>query len=321
MLPLEFRPILKRSRWGGRRFALLGKQLGEKNDYAESWELSDHGEDQTHVASGEYKGWSLRRLVEERNTEVFGRHAGLKQFPLLIKFLDARDRLSVQVHPDDAQAKKIDPDQNGKTEAWVVLDAEPDSRLFAGLRPGVTPGELRAAAENGQIESLLHSFEVTPGEVVFIPAGTVHAIGEGILLAEVQQMSDITFRLFDWGWVGSDGTARPLHIEESIVCTDFERGPVEPIKPDRREHESGLTDELVACDHFILRRYILENDFRLEPEDRFRVLMAVKGNGDLVAGDAAMRFSLGRTCLIPAAAPAVTIHPLGELTVLEATLP
>lgn len=321
MLPLEFQPLLKRSRWGGRRFALLGKRLGDEADYAESWELSDHGEDQTHVASGEYKGWSLRRLVEERNVELFGRHAGLTQFPLLFKFLDAQDRLSVQVHPDDAQARKIDPKENGKTEAWVIIDAEPGSRLFAGLRPGVTAGELRAAAENGGIASLLHSFEVTPGEVVFIPAGTVHAIGEGILLAEVQQMSDITFRLFDWGRLDRHGAARPVHVEESIVCTDFDRGPVSPIRPERREQESGVTDDLVACEHFVLRRHVLETDFWMEPDDRFRVLMAVKGNADLVAGDAAMRLSLGRTCLIPAAAPAVTIHPLGELTVLEAFLP
>src|SRR5690606_2788447 len=150
------------------------------NDYAESWELADHGNDQSVVLNGEYAGWTLRRLVEEKNAELFGRHAGMTQFPLLVKFLDAHDRLSVQVHPNDEQAKQYDPHENGKTEAWVIVDAEPGAKLYAGLKEGVTADQLRQASENGTVEQLLHSFEVSPGECVFIPAGTVHAIGAGI---------------------------------------------------------------------------------------------------------------------------------------------
>ncbi|HEX6984196.1 MAG TPA: type I phosphomannose isomerase catalytic subunit, partial [Planctomycetaceae bacterium] len=174
MLPLEFQPILKRIRWGGRRLERLGKALGEGNDYAESWELADHGDDQSVVLGGEYAGWTLRRLVQERNRELFGRHAGTMQFPLLVKFLDANDRLSVQVHPNDDQAKRYAANANGKTEAWVIVDAEPGSRLYVGLKEGVTPERLRQAAADGTMEGLLHSFEVSPGECVFVPAGTVH---------------------------------------------------------------------------------------------------------------------------------------------------
>lgn len=321
MLPLEFQPLLKRIRWGGRRLERLGKQLGTENDYAESWELSDHGQDQSRVIAGEYEGWTLYRLVNERNQELFGRHAGLKQFPLLIKLLDANDRLSVQVHPNDEQAKQYNPDENGKTEAWVIVDAQPGSRLYAGLKEGVTPDQLRQASKDGSVEQLLHSFEVVPGECVFIPAGTVHAIGEGILLAEVQQMSNITFRLYDWGKLGPDGQPRPVHIEESIACTDFSRGPVNPVKPKRKEYLGGLLDELVECDYFVMRRHIVERNHRIPTDNRFHVLMVLKGTGDLVCGDAAMRFPTGRTALIPASCPDVTIHPLEEMTVLEAYLP
>jgi mannose-6-phosphate isomerase len=321
MHPLEFRPILKRIRWGGRRLASLGKPLGEGNDYAESWELADYGEDQSMVIGGEYDGWTLRRLVEERNREVFGRHAGREQFPLLVKFLDANDRLSVQVHPNDEQAKRFDPEENGKTEAWVVVDAKPGSRLYAGLKEGVTADQLRTASEKGTVEELLHSFEVTPGECVFIPAGTVHAIGEGILLAEIQQMSNLTFRLYDWGRTGSDGQPRPVHVDKAIACTDFVRGPVRPVDPHRTEHRHGVTDDLVRSDYFVMRRHVLERDHRIQADDRFRILVALDGTGDLACDGTAMRFALGRTALIPAASPDVTIHPLAEMTVLEAFLP
>jgi mannose-6-phosphate isomerase len=321
MRPLEFQPLLKRIRWGGRRLAQLGKPLGSESDYAESWELADHGSDQSVVAAGEYEGWTLRRLVEERNQELFGRHAGVQQFPLLVKFLDANDRLSVQVHPNDDQAKRYASNENGKTEAWLVVDAEPGSRLYAGLKERVTAEALRAASQDGTVESLLHSFEVTPGECVFIPAGTVHAIGAGILLAEIQQMSNITFRLYDWGWKDANGKPRQLHLEESLACTAFDRGPVEPVEPKRSEHRSGVTDDLVSCPYFVMRRHILERDYKLPKEDRFRILMNVKGNGDIACEDTAMRFALGRTVLVPASSPDVTIHPIGEMTVLEAYLP
>lgn len=321
MHPLEFQPILKRIRWGGRRLASLGKPLGEGNDYAESWELADHVDGQSVVTGGEYEGWTLRRLVEERNRELFGRHAGRDQFPLLVKFLDANDRLSVQVHPSDELAKRFNPKENGKTEAWVVVDAKPGSRLYAGLKEGVTAETLRRASQDGTAGDLLHSFEVTPGECVFIPAGTVHAIGEGILLAEIQQMSNLTFRLYDWGRTDASGKPREVHLDEAIACSDFVRGPVGPVEPRRTEHRHGVTDDLVSSDYFMIRRHVLERDHKLASDDRFRILMALDGNGDLACDGTAIRFAHGRTALVPADCPPVTIHPLGEMTVLEAFLP
>ena len=323
MTPLSFRPILKRLRWGGRRLGeRLGKPIGGGSDYAESWEIADHGDDRSVVADGPFEGWTLARLVAERNAELFGRHAGLRQFPLLVKFLDATDRLSVQVHPDDARAKAFDPRENGKSEAWVVLDAEPGSVLFAGLRPGVTAERLRAAAEAGTVESLLHSFPVAPGECVYVPAGTVHAIGEGVLLAEIQQASDLTFRLYDWGRAGADGKPRALHVEQATACADFESGPVTPVTPRRTGHGAGATDDLVRCGHFAIRRHVLTGGHPIAADGRFRVLTAVAGDAEIDCGGETRPFGLGRTLLVPAASPEVTVRPrAGEVTILESFLP
>ncbi|MBS0265706.1 MAG: class I mannose-6-phosphate isomerase, partial [Planctomycetes bacterium] len=218
MGPLKFTPLLKRIRWGGRRLGeLLGKALGNESDYAESWEICDHGVDQSRVASGPFAGLTLQELVQQQGHQLFGPGCIETQFPLLIKFLDANDRLSVQVHPNDEQAHAFLPWERGKTEAWVILSADPGSCVYAGLKSGVTRESLMQALQAGSVEECLHKLPVAPGDCIFVPAGTVHAIGEGIVLAEVQQSSNLTFRLFDWNRLGQDGRPRQLHIEESLA--------------------------------------------------------------------------------------------------------
>ena len=188
---------------------MLGKVLGEGEDYAESWELVDHGADQSVVVGGALAGMTLGQLVAEHGEELLGRHAGLGQFPLLLKFLDCNRTLSVQVHPNDVQGALLDPPDLGKTEAWVVLAADAGSKIYAGLKAGVTREDLRAALEAGTCEACLHQFEPQVGDCVFIRAGTVHALGAGLVIAEIQQASDTTFRLFDWnrGRCGREGSA------------------------------------------------------------------------------------------------------------------
>jgi len=176
--PLQFSPLLKRIRWGGRRLGTrLGKPLGPENDYAESWELVDHGQDQSRVISGPWTGRTLQELVQREAKTLLGTQAGLEQFPLLVKFLDAHDRLSVQVHPNDRQAAAAIPGERGKTEAWVILEAEPEAYVFAGLKPGVDRAALARAVETGTVEQCLHRLEVRPGDCIFIPAGTVPGWG------------------------------------------------------------------------------------------------------------------------------------------------
>ncbi|MEX0702719.1 MAG: type I phosphomannose isomerase catalytic subunit [Planctomycetales bacterium] len=325
MDPLEFEPLLKRIRWGGRRLGTaLGKPLGDGDDYAESWELADHGHDQSVVARGAFAGWTLSRLVRERSEELLGRHAraGVEQFPLLVKFLDAQDRLSVQVHPNDEQAKRYAPDENGKTEAWVILEAAPHSRIYAGLKPGVNAESLRAHLAAGTVVECLHSFHPRPGDCVFIPAGTVHALGEGILLAEVQQSSDVTFRLFDWDRLDRDGHPRPLHIEESLAVIDFARGPVDPAQPEILVEEPGRRCERLArCEHFELRRHTISRPLAVSRRNDFSILIALAGHADWCWNDERHPFPRGQTMLIPASSPDVRIEPRGEVTLLEALLP
>ncbi len=324
MQPLEFEPILKRIRWGSRRLgSVLGKPIGDETDYAESWEIADHGEDQSRVCDGHpWAGRTLNDLVESENEALFGRHAGRKQFPLLIKYLDACDHLSVQVHPDDQLARQFDPAENGKTEAWVIIDAEPGSRLYAGLKEGVDETTLRDALESGDCENCLHSFEVAPGDCLFIPAGTVHAIGAGILLAEVQQSSDLTFRLYDWGRVGADGKSREIHVEESIRCTDFTSGPVNPVVPETVKNDEVTTEQLVDCPFFVMHRHTTDQSFVLSHEDRFQVLMGLSGEAELDFGNGTIAMSAGKTALIPAAFQGKLLIRLeGETTILSAFLP
>lgn len=320
--PLQFEPLLKRIRWGGRRLgSVLGKPIGPEWDYAESWEICDHGNDQSVVAAGPFQGWTLQRLLRDRSQELLGRQADWNQFPLLIKFLDAHDRLSVQVHPDDAKAKRYDPRENGKTEAWVIVSAEPGSRIYAGLRPGVDAAALRAAIENVTVEECLHSTEVKPGECYFIPAGTVHALAEGIVLAEVQQSSDLTFRLYDWGRMGTDGKPRPLHLEQSLECTDFSRGPVAAATPVAVAGADHPCEELVRCPYFAIRRHTGRQPFELPQANRCSILMQVGGTLRLESPGGSDRMVLGETRLVPASAHPVRCVPESEMTLLEAFVP
>jgi hypothetical protein len=238
--PLLFTPLYRRYIWGGRRFAAaFGRPLPPGDDYAESWELVDRAADQSLVRAGPLAGMSLGRIVRERGSDLFG-HPPPAAFPLLFKFLDANRVLSVQVHPDDERAARLEPPDRGKTEAWYVVAAEPESRIYAGLREGVGREELAAAIRAGTCEAVLHAFEPSPGDCVFIPAGTVHAIGAGLLVAEIQQSSDVTYRLFDWNRTGPDG--RP-----AVACRGGSRGghPYRAGRP-RRAHGHGRPGRAAA---------------------------------------------------------------------------
>jgi mannose-6-phosphate isomerase len=315
MHALQFRPILKRMRWGGRGLGtLLGKPIGEGSDYAESWEIADCGADQTTVVGGPYQGWTLHRLVETHGTALLGLQAASEQFPLLIKFLDAHDRLSVQVHPNDEQARTLGRGTRGKTEAWLVLFTQPHARLYTGLKPGVDRVAFTRNLEGGRLENCLHSYEVRPGDCVLVPAGTVHAISEGVVLAEIQQSSDVTFRIDDWGRLDADGKPRLLHREEALQCIDFARGPVNPVAAVAHSESHGEVEDLVACPFFELRRHVLSSEWRLPEDERFRILMPLSGRLELQAGGHQTHrwhqtVSLGDTLLIPACLEGVTVVP------------
>lgn len=324
MFPLMFEPLFKRRRWGGRRLGeRLDKAIGDGHDWAESWEIADCGADQSVVTGGVRDGACLCDLVTQSKEELFGRCRQFSQFPLLVKFLDATDRLSLQVHPNDVQARFFFPGQLGKTEAWVIVTADPGAKVYAGLKAGVDRLQLGAALQCGEIEQCLHSYEVQAGDCIYIPAGTVHAIGEGIVLAEVQQSSDITFRLDDWGRLGADGKPREMHVAEALIVTDFQRGPVNPVVPIplSDDYEAFRHEQLVACDQFVLHRYVAERPFCVAPDGSFHVLIALAGTATIWADGYEGRLSAGRTLLVPADCPALTIEPHDEITLLDAFLP
>lgn len=326
MHPLRFQPLFKHAIWGGRRLeTILGKSLDgtaddpDRADWAESWEIVDHGEDQSVVAAGALSGATLGGLTRERGEELLGRHAPRSQFPLLLKFLDANRNLSVQVHPNDEQGARLDPPDLGKTEAWVVLHAEPGSKIYAGLKRGFDREALAREVHRGTTEMCLHAFEPSAGDCVFIPAGTVHAIGAGLVIAEIQQSSDTTFRLFDWNRVGADGQPRQLHIEESLEVIDFDRGPVNPQTPQPTD-QPGRT-RLVTCDKFVLDRIHGDQPWSVGGDDGCHLVAVVEGAAKIQGDPAETPLRMGESMLLPAACGAVEVTPQGATTVLDMHLP
>jgi mannose-6-phosphate isomerase len=314
--PLRFRPIFKEYVWGGRRLGtVLGKPIGDADRYAESWEIVDHGADQSVVADGPLAGTTLHELVTKHGAELFGRHHPQRQFPLLLKFLDAQLTLSVQVHPNDSQGARLSPPDLGKTEAWVVLAAEPGSKIYAGLNPGVDRARLEREIAAGTSDACLHQFEPRVGDCVFLEAGTVHALGAGLLIAEIQQASNTTFRLFDWNRVDRDGRPRQLHVEESLDTIDFARGPVAPQQPQSTDRPH--VERLVACDKFILDRWRFDAPQLCGGDDRCHVVAILEG--EVAVGDE--RYRHGESLLVPASCRDAIITPQGRAVLLDVCLP
>ncbi len=320
LYPLRFQPVFKRYLWGGRRLGtVLKKPIGPEEDYAESWEISDHPSGQSIVAEGPLKGTSLRQLMESRQEELIGRGFHFERFPLLFKFLDCQRVLSVQVHPDDAQGAKLSPPDLGKTEAWIVLDATPGAVVYAGMKRGFDRDALAREVSRGTTELCLHKFEPQAGDCIFIPAGTVHALGAGLLVAEIMQASDTTFRLYDWNRVGPDGKPRPLHVQQSLATIDYTAGPIDPVRP--QPLRVGV-ERLVACDKFVLDRWKYDEtrEFSLTTDGRFRLLAVIAGS-IVVAGDPASRpLVAGETMLIPASLGEVKVSVPSTAAVLEVAL-
>jgi len=305
--PLRFDPYLRPLVWGGRRLeTVLGRPLPGDAPHGESWEVSDHATHRSVVSAGPHAGRSLRALMEALPDELLG-PAAHTTFPWLVKFIDAHDWLSVQVHPDEAAVRTLCPGEGSKTEAWFILHAEPGSRIFAGLLPGVEASHLREALAAGRVADCLHSFAPRPGDCVFLPAGTVHAVGGGVLFAEVQQTSDATFRLFDWG------RDRPLHVEQSLACIDWRQGPVAPV----RAAPGVARQELVRCPYFTLEHLGGRTPFLLGGAGRLQVLIVLQGRGRL--GDEAV--GPGDVRVLPAAMGEVGLVPEPELGALLCTLP
>jgi mannose-6-phosphate isomerase len=266
----------------------------------------------------------LRELIATDAERLLGNvPAPQGRFPLLLKFIDAQQELSVQVHPNDEQAAKLGPGMFGKTEAWVILDACPNtSKIYAGFAPDVTAEHFRGALHQRRTPSTLHSFTPKPGDCVFLEAGTVHAIGANILLFEVQQTSDITYRLYDWDRVDAKtGQPRQLHVDDGLACADFERGPCPPVDPTLILEKGKRREGLVQCRHFQLTRHTSRVPFRVGAIGQCRVVVCVGGSGQIESVGVNYPLQTGDTVLLPASVGSVTCRPAGEIVLLECGLP
>ncbi len=320
LYPLRFEPLFRRYLWGGRRLGnVLGKPIGEGDDYAESWDVVDHGADQSVVSAGPVAGMTLGDLSQRYGTALFGRNEPQTQFPLLWKFLDAQKNLSLQVHPNDKQGAKLDPPDLGKTEAWIIVAAEPGSCLYAGLKQGVDRETFAHHLHNGTADECVYSYEPKVGDCIFVRAGAVHAVGAGLLVAEIQQSSDTTFRLFDWNRLGTDGKPRPLHIDQGIEVVDFSQTEIMPQAPQPTDVDH--IERLIDCEKFVLDRWRFSSSQSVADDNRFHIMSVVAGSVDVVGDPAEKPLQTGETMLLPAGRDTVELRPHAGTVILDSYLP
>tara|TARA_B100000768_G_scaffold181355_1_gene204016 strand:+ start:20864 stop:21841 length:978 start_codon:yes stop_codon:yes gene_type:complete len=300
LYPLKFQPILKDKIWGGQKLQQLLNKPTTSTEAGESWEISDVEGDTSVVANGPLKGSSLKALLESYASDLLGeknfRQFGTK-FPLLIKFIDAKQDLSVQLHPNDQLAKERH-NSFGKTEMWYVVQADPESNLIVGFNQDMTQELYLKHLEAKTLQSILNFDAVKPGDTYFIEVGRIHAIGAGVLLAEIQQTSDITYRVYDWDRVDSEGKERELHNDIALEAFDFEMPDNFRVK---YSLDSNTSTELVSCPYFTTN--VLEVNAPLQKEnnhDSFMIYMCVEGAASLEVDGAVTEFSMGETVLVPA---------------------
>ena len=264
LYPLSFNPFLKYAIWGGRNLEDFGRFLPEEGT-AESWEIAAHKNGSSVVTNGIHTGKDLVELTAELGEALVGSYGKWalerKKFPLLVKLLDANRNLSVQVHPKDPYALEHEGNELGKTEMWVILAAKPGSKLIYGVKEGTTPEKFRKGIEDGNLEEYLHEVPATVGAHLCVPAGSLHAICEGIVLAEIQQNSDTTYRVYDWNRLGKDGKPRQLHVDKALDVIDFEQVERDFVEPKLVSEENGIkTTILCQNEYFITERIFMDAD-------------------------------------------------------------
>ncbi len=313
LYPMFLAPIFKEKIWGGRMMEkLLNKKLPPGKLIGESWELSDYHDDITRVLNGPLTGVSLDQLFRERPEELLGRTpAANEEFPMLTKFIDSNRLLSLQVHPPDSYARVHDG-ENGKTECWYVVYAEPGATVIRNLVPGTTPSVFRAGVESGRgIEEMVRHCEVKTGDFLFMPTGVVHAICEGTVILEIEQNSDMTYRLFDWGRVGDDGKPRPTHLDKGMEVINFADNSPDKLEGLLRRQGGNRVTHMCSCRYFSVEVLELESTCRQDTgSTSFVVLTLVEGSAS-IADESSIEVEVktGDTVLLPAVPSSSTVVP------------
>ncbi|MCI8948736.1 MAG: class I mannose-6-phosphate isomerase [Lachnospiraceae bacterium] len=314
MLPLLLRPSGKDYLWGGRRLNDEFEKNIDMKPLAETWECSTHPDGPCFVVGGEFEGKGLEEVLKVHPEYLGRRHVGKISLPILIKFIDAKQDLSVQVHPTDAYAGEHENGQFGKSEMWYVLDAGKDASLVYGLNQTCSKEEMRDAIAGGTLGKYLQNVPIHKDDVFFIPAGTIHAIGAGALVAEIQESSNLTYRLYDYGRVGKDGKKRELHVEKALDVAKLESS-AEPKQPLRvLKYRRGVASELLCrCKYFEVYRMLINTERRQKVHYRtdevaFRVLLCVNGCGTISYDGGSITFYKGDCIFVPADSVTLTIH-------------
>ena len=302
---------------------LLAAPLPGDGPIGEAWVLSDREDHPSQVADGPLKGRTIRQLLEQSSEQLLGNLTGrFRRFPLLLKFLDAREMLSVQVHPSDAHPELLPAGETGKTEAWVVLEAGPESRIYAGLRLGTTAEDLRRALTDGTVAEHIACFTPKAGDSVFIPAGTVHTLGGGVVVFEIQQNSDVTFRLYDWGHTDAKThKPRALQVDQALACVDFGKSAGGLVTPVVESTARVERETLFHCEQFRLSRVRGRSPFTVGATGVPRVLVCIDGSGEVEHAGATYEAGKGDVFLLPAVLGACTFQPRGAVKVLEIEIP
>ncbi|HNX53701.1 MAG TPA: class I mannose-6-phosphate isomerase [Pontiellaceae bacterium] len=313
LYPLRFNPVYKDYIWGGSRIPKLYNRDLPDGIYAESWEISTHPDGTTQIANGPLAGKTLRDLLPEHKTALLGTGIKGDDFPLLIKLIDSREILSVQVHPNNTNAAAVNGEP--KTEMWYFLEGDGTAQIYCGLKPGIGKTEFLNALENKTFFSILKTIPAQKGEAVFVPGGCVHSIGVGCLILEIQQNSNTTYRIYDWDRVDASGKGRELHIDKALKVINWNdtSDPLCKI--------SGTT--IQKCDFFRLDRFELKaaEDFPMDGKS-FHALFIAEGSGTIAWNGGQEKLSPGQSWLVPAALGRYTVCPAGSgLTVLCTTVP
>jgi mannose-6-phosphate isomerase len=318
LYPLTFQPIFKERVWGGRTLArLYGKKLPPGVPIGESWEISDRPGDASVIANGPLAGKNLRWLMENRGRELLGSAKSLAgRFPLLLKILDAQEKLSLQVHPPAHKAAELGGEP--KTEMWYIADAVPGAELFVGLQPGTTRADFERKLRDGSVADCFHHVPVRPGDAMFLPSGRVHAIGAGLVIFEIQQNSDTTYRVFDWNRVGLDGKPRELHAPQSLASVDFNDFEPALVKSTFSGDASIKLRPLVQDPLFIVEvLQMAAGAGRLLKPRTMQIIACVSGKLGVEGGAVTIERSPGEFCLMPAGLDAAILHARTAATLLR----
>ncbi|GAB6988313.1 type I phosphomannose isomerase catalytic subunit [Paenibacillus pini] len=317
--PLQFQPEFKERVWGDRALEQFGLDIPDGH-IGEGWMIADHPNGTTSVLNGELAGQGLDQIRKQYGAEWFGSKVSLEKndrFPLLIKLLDCNDNLSVQVHPND-KYEGLPQGELGKTEMWYVLDAKPGAKIIYGLNDGVTRAHLQEAIEQGTVMDSLREVTVEAGDTFYIPAGTVHALCAGVVVAEIQQNSDTTYRLYDYDRPGLDGKPRELHIEDSLNVTAYDGSGATMMKTDHIGPGEWL--QLAQSPYFIVEKGIVSGSWSMATTpDSFTIFVICEGSGMLKWQGGSMPYSAGQCFLLPANLGQYQLE--GHSTVLRSYLP